>query len=124
MRRFLSNLLGGVCLGLFLTFIILECADQLSWSFKELRFHLIEYTVVFNLETLAVIANPPGVNAALVWCVHSYWIAIISGTGFLLWVIATARRQKLVPPNICKGCGYDLRATPIRCPECGHSFDH
>ena len=34
----------------------------------------------------------------------------------LVWVIA---RRKGHDPSHCPTCGYDLRATPQRCPECG-----
>jgi hypothetical protein len=50
-----------------------------------------------------------------------YWfLALVSGIPvFLLWrkyLRARSRRAK----SLCPKCGYDLRATPTRCPECGH----
>jgi hypothetical protein len=47
----------------------------------------------------------------------------LSGTTPILWVVAFARRDRRwkarLESGLCPVCGYDLRATSERCPECG-----
>jgi predicted amidophosphoribosyltransferase len=38
-------------------------------------------------------------------------------------VVLFTRRQRNKNTHACAVCGYDLRATPDRCPECGNAID-
>lgn len=35
------------------------------------------------------------------------------------FLLTTRRRKKRLQKGLCPKCGYDLRATPTQCPECG-----
>lgn len=50
-----------------------------------------------------------------------HW-AIVALTAILPAVVVArlVRNRHRCRDNLCPKCGYDLRATPGRCPECGH----
>ena len=62
----------------------------------------------------------------------SYWFVPLAGL-ITLWALLAlpalrdiaarvrfSKRKQRLMQGLCPTCGYDLRATPVRCPECGN----
>jgi len=68
-----------------------------------------------------------GIGGSWVWVegtiVLPYWPLFFGTTALpTMWLLAALARRKMVRrarAGLCVRCGYDLRATPDRCPECG-----
>ncbi len=61
----------------------------------------------------------PLVPGEIIYSSHlrvSFWIIFVMA---LVLPVCRIRFRRRYPPGRCAKCGYDLRATPERCPECG-----
>jgi hypothetical protein len=61
--------------------------------------------------------NGSGASSDLRYFALPYWCPVLMLTLFASPMLTRFRRRNR--PGLCPTCGYDLRATPTRCPECG-----
>jgi hypothetical protein len=58
------------------------------------------------------------------WIVPYWFLLLLTSVPSALWLavhLRQRRRRQRRAAGRCLQCGYDLRATPDRCPECGHA---
>jgi len=63
----------------------------------------------------------PASYTAECWCIQMRpWLGVLPTLVLpAWWTSAVLRRRRMRRRSLCETCGYDLRATPDRCPECG-----
>ena len=63
----------------------------------------------------------PGTPVMRCWvlAVPLWFVTAISATPPLIWLTSRVMSRRRRKAGRCPTCGYDLRATPSRCPECG-----
>lgn len=60
------------------------------------------------------------VTGTIYWWCFPYWPLVLGSTILPgLWLRRSMRQRRRRHLGLCPLCGYDLRASPQRCPECG-----
>jgi hypothetical protein len=145
MRRILFTSLAAVSLALCLFTVFvwvlgefhiygygLDLGDrtlQMSSGRGTLRFNLLKngpnskwQTGIFDYgaPTLSYASYEYRVEATETTVFVTHWtVATVLALTPLVWFILVWRRKRGTKSGRCPVCGYDLRGTPDRCPECG-----
>ena len=116
MIRRLFNLLSAISLLLFVATLYPILGDphwQIIWGHQHQRI-IGESGQFIDMEW----NDPPGD-----WQIDLSGICAVSmilpGFRIATWIREHRQRRARKKLGLCVRCGYDLRATPTRCPECG-----
>lgn len=83
---------------------------------------LVMAGVLHLVELVVTIPNPIGIKLDTVPVID---LLLTWGIGLMVGILAAVRarraqiRERRLRAGLCSGCGYNLRASTNRCPECG-----
>jgi hypothetical protein len=83
--------------------VLHEASGGEVWAFSGFQYKRWGQTTVLDIRSLAI----------------PYWfLSVTFGLWPMFWLTSRVRRKRKFA-HLCPTCGYDMRATPSRCPECG-----
>jgi hypothetical protein len=94
-------------------------ANEGAWFYNvrgQLYLMTLKVTWIEDPDSTNVAADPT-VNIS--WLMHHRHLMIVFAFLPVLWVVQRLTTRKARQGH-CPVCGYDMRASPHRCPECGH----
>ena len=70
---------------------------------------------------------PDFVEGVVIRIIPAWWVTaslmMVPVLWFLTTLIRRTRRRRAIRASLCPDCGYDLRASDDRCPECGRPIE-
>jgi hypothetical protein len=81
------------------------------------------FQIVLNaMEDVEMAESLPDLSRFALIGAPAWFVASLTGGLPAWWLLRAVRRSSRRAPGCCRRCGYDLRASPERCSECGTSI--
>ncbi len=82
--------------------------------------HWFDFDRRVNLTPRGSLTGPEILHIDILTVRLPYWlVALVTGVAPAMWLVRRRREARRARKGLCPCCGYDLRASAERCPECG-----